>query len=265
MKNFIPTSCDPYWEEADWLPPWYILERWCQRDEACIQAKLQALLTACERGDVQYRRSDGKTYDDPVHELSSRGKLLIQRQSFNQWCTALEGKTPLAGCVPAVVAPAVPSWAHQHRIQAPTTAATIPESEPTAAITTGPMEDAEIGATAPEVNAPDVEGDLPEEELRKRAVTADDIIHAFRVKQDPRQNENWWNERFTNASIRYTSILPARVQMGKSSKGKQRFPSWWNPFLIASWLISSNHLPRDRVVRVLEHSFPDFAVNTHLL
>lgn len=76
--------CDPYWDEADWLPPWYILDRWCQRDEACIQAKQQALLSACERGEVQYRRSDGKTYDDPVHELSSRGKLLIHRQSFNR-------------------------------------------------------------------------------------------------------------------------------------------------------------------------------------
>ena len=45
MKSFIPTTCDPYWEGADWLPPWYILERWCQRDEACIQAKLQATAT----------------------------------------------------------------------------------------------------------------------------------------------------------------------------------------------------------------------------
>jgi len=123
-----------------------------------------------ERGNVQYRRSDGKTGDDPVHEVSSRGKLLIHRQSFKQWCTALEGKTPLAGGQPAVVAPSAPSWAHQHRVQPPTapvpTPATVSESEPTAAITTAPMEDAEIGATAPEVDAPDVEGDLPEEELR---------------------------------------------------------------------------------------------------
>jgi hypothetical protein len=113
--NWPNHPCDPYWDEADWLPPWYILERWCQRDEACIQAKQQALLSACERGEIQYRRSDGKTYDDPVHELSSRGKLLIHRQSFNQWCTALEGKTPLAGGLPPVPAAPVPTWAHQYQ------------------------------------------------------------------------------------------------------------------------------------------------------
>ena len=264
MKNFISTSCDPYWEEADWLPPWYILERWCQRDEACIHAKLQALLSACERGDVQYRRSDGKTYDDPVHELSSRGKLLVHRQSFNQWCTALEAKTPLAGGLPAVVAPAVPSWAHQHRVQVSTAPTTIPESEPTAEAATAPETDTEIEDTAPEADATDADNDLPVEELRKRAVTADDIIHAFRVKPDSHQNYKWWTERFTNPN-RYKKILTARVQKGKASRGGQHFPSWWNPFLIASWLIAERHMPRDRVVRILQQSFAEFAVNDHLL
>lgn len=264
MKSFIPTSCDPYWEEADWLPPWYIMDRWCQRDEACIQAKLQALLSACERGDVQYRRSDGKTYDDTVHELSSRGKLLIHRQSFNQWCTALEGKTPLAGGMPAVVAPTVPSWAHQHKVQVPTAPTTIPESAPTAEVATTPETDAEIEATSLEADVPDANGDLPVEELRKRAVTADDIIHAFRVKPDSHQNYKWWTERFTNPN-RYKKILTARVQKGKASRGGQHFPSWWNPFLIASWLIAERHMPRDRVVRILQQSFAEFAVNDHLL
>ncbi|NBU45677.1 MAG: hypothetical protein EBS37_16665, partial [Betaproteobacteria bacterium] len=60
-----------------------------------MQAKLQALLSACERGEVNYRRSDGKWFDDPVHELYQRRKLLIERQSFNRWCTKLEGKSPL--------------------------------------------------------------------------------------------------------------------------------------------------------------------------
>lgn len=264
MRTPIPTICDPYWEEADWLPPWYILERWCQRDEACIQAKLQALLSACERSDVQYRRSDGKTYDDPVHELSSRGKLLIQRQSFNQWCTALEGKTPLAGGMPAVVAPVTPSWAHQHRVQVPTAPTTISESEPTVEAPTAPETYAEIEATPLEADAPDADGDLPVEELRKRAVTADDIIHAFRVKPDSHQNYKWWTERFTNPN-RYKKILTARVQKGKASRGGQHFPSWWNPFPIASWLIAERHMPRDRVVRILQQSFPEFAVNDHLL
>lgn len=26
--NWPNYPCDPYWDEADWLPPWYILERW---------------------------------------------------------------------------------------------------------------------------------------------------------------------------------------------------------------------------------------------
>lgn len=262
MKNFAPTTCDPYWEEADWLPPWYILDRWCQRDEACIQAKLQALLSACERGEVQYRRSDGKTYDDPVHELSSRGKLLIQRHSFNQWCTALEGKTPLAGGLPSVTAPATPAWAQQY--------ATRPASTPTTPVEPDTPVTAEVNAPDTATDAADdtdsspVETDLSESELRKRAVTADEIIQAFRVRPDSHQNYKWWNERFTNPS-RYKKILTARVQKGKASRGGQHFPSWWNPFMIASWLIAERHMHRDRVVRALQQSFPDFAVNDHLL
>jgi len=262
MKNFAPTTCDPYWEEADWLPPWYILERWCQRDEACIQAKLQALLSACERGEVQYRRSDGKTYDDPVHELSSRGKLLIQRHSFNQWCTSLEGKTPLAGGLPSVAAAATPAWAHQY--------ATRPGPSPTTPIDPDTPVTAEVNALDTASDATDdtdgspVNTDLPESELRKRAVTADEIIQAFRVRPDSHQNYKWWNERFTNPN-RYKKILTARVQKGKASRGDQHFPSWWNPFMIASWLISERHMQRDRVVRALQQSFPDFAVNDHLL
>lgn len=77
-------SCDPYWNEANWLTPWYILVRWCQRDEACIQAKQQALLSACERREVLYRRSDDKAYDDPVHEVFSQGKLLICQESLHE-------------------------------------------------------------------------------------------------------------------------------------------------------------------------------------
>lgn len=133
MRTPIPTICDPYWKEANWLPPWYILERWCQRDEVCMQAKLQALLSACERGDIQYRRSDGKTYDDPAHELSRRGKLLIQRQSFNRWCTALEGKTPLSSGTPSTPAPTVPIWAQHHRALAAVATIQPATPEPVAA------------------------------------------------------------------------------------------------------------------------------------
>ena len=260
MKAPIPTTCDPYWKEADWLPPWHILERWCQRDEACMQAKLQALLSACERGDIQYRRSDGKTYDDPVHELSRRGKLLIQRQSFNQWCTALEGKTPLSGGTPSTSAPTVPVWAQHHRPPAPVAAIQPATPEPVAT----PIMALDKADTTVTANDTDAGADLSVEELRKLAVTADEIIHAFQVKPDAHQNYKWWTERFTNPN-RYKKILTARVQMGKASRGNLHFPSWWNPFLIASWLIAERHMPQARAGRMLEHSFPDFAINAHLL
>ncbi len=267
MRTPIPTICDPYWEEANWLPPWYILERWCQRDEACMQAKLQALLSACERGDIQYRRSDGKTYADPAHELFRRGKLLIQRQSFNRWCTALEGKTPLSGGTPSTLVPAVPVWAQHHQPSTPVATIQPVTLKPAASpVMVTVMADAPVSADENEADTPDAANeDQPEEELRKRAVTADEIIKAFRVKTLSKQNKDWWNERFTNATSRYPSILCARVQMGKASQGKLRFPSWWSPLLIASWLISSKHLSRDQAVRMLEHSFPDFAINAHLL
>lgn len=93
--NWPTNNCDPYWEHADWLPPWYILDHWCQQDALCRQAKQQALLSACERGDINYRRSDGKTFDDPIHELSSRGILLIERDSFDAWAISLDGTSPL--------------------------------------------------------------------------------------------------------------------------------------------------------------------------
>lgn len=267
MKITIPTTCDPYWESADWLPPWYILDRWCHRDEACIQAKLQALLSACERGDVQHRRSDGKTFDDPVHELFGRGKLLVNRHSFNQWCTALEGKTPLSAAgTPSAPATPTPPWAQQYLTRGPTAsdassnAATPPSGQyiaPAANVTPA-------DATGTEEPSAPADVDLPEHELRKRGVTADEIIDAFRVKFELPKNREWWNERFTNAS-RYKKILNARVQKGKASRGDQHFPSWWDPFLIASWLISERHMHRDRVVRILQQSFPDFAINAHLL
>ncbi len=276
MKITSPSNCDPYWESADWLPPWYILDRWCHRDEACIQAKLQALLSACERGEVQHRRSDGKTFDDPVHELLGRGKLLVNRHSFNQWCTALEGKTPLAAAgTPSAPATSTPPWARQYLTRGPTasdassTAAEPPSAPhiapPTDVITVDATDsDTPSDATDAEDRSPAASEDLPEHELRQRGVTADEIIDAFRVKFEQAKNREWWNERFTNAT-RYKKILVARVQKGKASRGGQHFPSWWDPFFIASWLISEGHMNRERVVRVLEQSFPNFAVNAHLL
>ena len=53
-----------YWTHSDWWPVWLVLERWGWPEPQCLEAKRQALLSACERGQVQWRRSDGKPYDD---------------------------------------------------------------------------------------------------------------------------------------------------------------------------------------------------------
>ncbi len=52
-----------YWTQSDWWPVWLVLERWGVPESQCLEAKRQALLSACERGQVQWRRSDGKPYD----------------------------------------------------------------------------------------------------------------------------------------------------------------------------------------------------------
>ena len=115
-SSFNPpaSDCDRYWDDADWLSPGYILEHWCRQDLRCRQAKQQALFSACERGEVQYQRSDGKTFDDPIHELAARHILLIGRVSFAAWATTLEGKSPLPeptrAPLPAPAHPR-PSWA----------------------------------------------------------------------------------------------------------------------------------------------------------
>ena len=93
-----------YWTHSDWWPVWLVLERWGWPEPQCLEAKRQALLSACERGQVQWRRSDGKPYDDPIHELAARNRVLIERSSFIAWSRALPERR-------RVVAPGLPSWA----------------------------------------------------------------------------------------------------------------------------------------------------------
>ncbi|NAR56433.1 hypothetical protein GPS50_05830 [Acinetobacter haemolyticus] len=55
-----------------------------------------AILGACENGEIEYTRDDGKTFDDPVIDLQGRGILLINKNSFNEWKNRIEQKnTPL--------------------------------------------------------------------------------------------------------------------------------------------------------------------------
>lgn len=275
MNTPASSNCDTYWEEADWLPPWFILQCWCQQDERCRQAKQQALLSACDRGEVNYRRSDGKTFDDPIQELSARGILLIERQSFDLWACKVDGKSPLstlASSQPPQPLPSLPSWSTPTTLTNPQTAATwIAESAPlviqTPALTeplTPPCMEPSDGTVVDDatVEVQTQQGDdnayPPEAELRKRGVPANEIIDAFRVKFNPSENSDWWKDRMGNTK-RYKKLLPILVQKGLPSRGEQRFPSWWRPDLMASWLIDEHHMPRHKVVDGLTKKLPAWA------
>lgn len=93
-----------YWTHSDWWPVWLVLERWGWPEPQRLEAKRQALLSACERGQVKWRRSDGKPYDDPIHELAARNRVLIERSSFMAWSRTLPERR-------RVVVPGLPSWA----------------------------------------------------------------------------------------------------------------------------------------------------------
>ncbi|MBT7444775.1 MAG: hypothetical protein HN790_12505 [Methylococcales bacterium] len=81
-------QCDEYWAMSDLLPLDAILEYWCKTDE-CRQAKKHAMLTAIERGDIEYKRRDGKTYEDPIYQLYGNNNLLVDRESFLLWANKL--------------------------------------------------------------------------------------------------------------------------------------------------------------------------------
>lgn len=78
-------DCEQYWNEAAWVPISVLVNEWCQRDSVCKSAKEYAILNACEKGSIKYRRSDGKTFEDPIEDLHGRGILLIDRDSFFSW------------------------------------------------------------------------------------------------------------------------------------------------------------------------------------
>lgn len=274
-------TCDPYWEHADWLPPWYILDHWCQQDARCRHAKQQALLSACERGEIYYRRNDGKTFDDPIHELSSRGILLIDRDSFDAWATTVDGKSPLPARPRKP--PPYPGWASPGDFRldedqwdwVPVTlpVRSTPAAQPTitppilpvtppawvlekwAAETKAAATAAEAAPanSAPEkiVEAADKKGNddtYPSEaELRKLGVPTDEIISAFQVEDTRHENEKWWKNRMGNVSRANKSLGDALVQKGLPNRGAEHYPSWWRPDLVAKWLIDNRHLPSYKV------------------
>lgn len=290
--NWPNNTCDPIWEHADWLPPEYILDRWCQQDARCRYAKQQALLSACERGDIYYRRSDGKTFDDPIHELSARGILLIDRDSFVTWVTAIEGQSPLPARPPAQ--PPYPGWAPPGAYRfdeeqwnwVPVTPPVTP-TPPAQPTNTPPppfdppkwgkeMYAAEAKVAAASVEAPPADS-APEEiaevadekpsydtypseaELRELGVPADEIVAAFQVEDTRHKNEKWWRERMGNVSRSNKSLGEALVQKGLPNRGAERYPSWWRPDVVARWLIDAGHLGSYKVAPILRKEFPKWA------
>jgi hypothetical protein len=238
-------TCDHYWEHADWLPPWYILDRWCQRDDRCRHAKYEALLTACERGDVKYDRRDGKDFDDPVRELAERRILVIDRSSFDAWAARLDGESPLAA-PPRPMAPLLPTpaWARSQvqniRLPADDNGPVVDEVPK--------QEDADEDVDAPESESPSAHrlnppaGDVPSAE----------IIAAFPVLADEKANTEWWKTRMREAKD--YGLTDARTYAGRL-----REQSRWQPHLIAFWLVDKGYMKAKVVKRIVTRSFPDWA------
>lgn len=83
-------DCEQYWEQANWVPVRVLVDEWCKSDSVCKEAKRMAIFSACEKGLINYCRSDGKTWEDPINELYGRGILLIEKTSFFKWVSQFD-------------------------------------------------------------------------------------------------------------------------------------------------------------------------------
>lgn len=86
------SDCSQYLDYAEWLRLSDILNEWCKLDQSCKKIKELAILGACENQQIEYKRNDGKDFDDPVIDLYGRGLLLINKRSFNRWKSKFENK-----------------------------------------------------------------------------------------------------------------------------------------------------------------------------
>ena len=295
-----------YWTQSDWWPVWLVLERWGVPEPQCLEAKRQALLSACERGQVQWRRSDGKPYDDPIHELAARNRVLIERSSFMAWSRTLPERR-------RVVAPALPSWAStlpafpalqqpaaglavshiavvHSRTHAEVVERQVAANDPVPLVTEvatqalAPQDD--LAACTPASSDPNPQDSTTswslvtqlqgsaaissapqndyasypsEAELRKLGVPTQEIIDAFKVRSDPKENAQWFRERMSNIKRANKGLAAALVQKGLPSRGMQHYSSYWRPDLVASWLIDKKHMSRHRVIHILQTRFPEWA------
>jgi len=308
-----------YWTQSDWWPVWLVLERWGVPEPQCLEAKRQALLSACERGQVQWRRSDGKPYDDPIHELAARNRVLIERSSFMAWSRTLPERRRIA-------VPALPSWAnvqaaaptvqqpaaglavahiavvhsrtHTEVLERPSAAndpvplvtevvtpALLPLPSQVLQVSQADLDTCtETGTAASSDPIPQVAttswslvtqlqgsaaisstprhdyASYPSEaELRKLGVPTQEIIDAFKVRFDPKENAQWFRERMSNIKRANKGLAAALVQKGLPSRGMQHYSSYWRPDLVASWLIDKGHMSRHRVIHILQTRFPEWA------
>lgn len=78
-------SCAVFWDRADHFPVQDAIKYWCDGSLTCIEARTNALLSAMERGEVKYRRRDGKHFQDSVYQLEASKNLLVERETFLAW------------------------------------------------------------------------------------------------------------------------------------------------------------------------------------
>ena len=98
-----------------------------------------------------------------------------------------------------------------------------------------------------------------EAELRKLGVPTQEIIDAFKVRSDPKENAQWFRERMSNIKRANKGLAAALVQKGLPSRGMQHYSSYWRPDLVAAWLVSKGHMSRHRVIHILQTRFPEWA------
>ena len=79
-------DCESYWAESDYLPVNAVLDYWCDNNLECKEAKKYAIIAACERGLIQFKRNDGKNFKDPIFELIDTIEV------FNGRCTDRQNK-----------------------------------------------------------------------------------------------------------------------------------------------------------------------------
>jgi hypothetical protein len=88
-------KCDHYWTESEFLPVNAALDYWCGNNPVCREAKKFAIIAACERGEIEYARTDGKDFNDPVLELIGKRVLVIHRESFERWAKKIDATVDL--------------------------------------------------------------------------------------------------------------------------------------------------------------------------